>query len=96
MEVSSNSIVANINTKSNLSLIGRNNLSLTGVKKVKSAEPSIVVAILDNCAITIQGTNLNVQNVNIPSGILELNGQVNSIRYSGAASKKFSLKNMFK
>ena len=86
----------NVNTKSNLSLTGRNVFSLTGVKKIKSAEPSSVIAILDNCQIIIQGANLNVQNVNIPSGILELTGQVNSIRYSGASAKKFSLRNMFK
>jgi len=88
----------NINTKSNLTITGRSSLSLSGVKKVRSAEPSQVVAILDNCQIIIQGANLNVQNVNIPSGILELTGVINSIRYTGAGSgaRKFSLKNMFK
>ena len=85
-----------INTKSNLTLAGRNTLSLSGVKKVRSTEPACVIAILDNCQIIIAGANLNVQNVNIPSGILELTGQVNSIKYSGSAARKFSLKNMFK
>lgn len=84
------------NTKSSLSLTNRNTLSLSGVKKVRSTEPAQVVAILDNCQIIIQGANLSVQNVNIPSGILELTGQVNSIKYSGASSRKFNLKNMFK
>ena len=86
------------NTKSNLSITGRNALSLSGVKKVRSAEPSQVAAILDNCQIIIQGTNLNVQNVNIPSGILELTGSVNSIRYTGTGSvaRRFSFKNMFR
>jgi sporulation protein YabP len=87
---------ANINTKSNLSLTARNVLSLSGVKKVKSTEPSNVIAVLDNCQIIIQGSNLNVQNVNIPSGILELTGQVNSIRYTGSSAKKFSFRNMFR
>jgi len=85
------------NTKSNLSLTGRGALALTGVKKVRSTEPAQVVAILDNCQIIISGANLSVQNVNIPSGILELTGQVNSIKYSGAGSaRKFQFKNMFK
>ena len=84
------------NTKSVLSLDNRNLLSLTGVKKIRSAEPAQVVAVLDNCQIIIQGANLSVQNVNIPSGVLELSGQVNSIKYSGAAQRKFSFKNMFK
>ena len=84
------------NTKSNLSLTGRNALSITGVKKVRSTEPAQVVAILDNCQIIIQGSNLSVQNVNIPSGLLELTGQVNSIKYTNSSSRKFSVKNMFK
>lgn len=84
------------NTKSNLTLTGRNAISLTGVKKVRSTEPAQVVALLDNCGIIIQGTNLSVQNVNIPSGILELVGQINSIKYTGGMSRKFSLKNIFK
>jgi len=86
----------NSTTKSNLSLAGRNTLSLSGVRKVKLTEPNNVIAILDNCQIIIQGTNLNVQNVNIPSGILELTGQVNSVRYTGSAARKFSFRNMFK
>ena len=86
------------NTKSNLTLTGRNNLSISGVKKVRSAEPSQVTAILDNCQIIIQGSNLSVQNVSIPSGILELTGIVNCVRYTGAGggARKFSIKNMFK
>jgi len=86
------------NTKSNLSITGRNALSLSGVKKIRSAEPSQVTAVLDNCQIIIQGTNLNVQNLNIPSGVLELTGAVNSIRYTGTGTiaRKFSFKNMFR
>jgi len=85
------------NTKTSLILNDRNTLSLTGVKKIRSTEPTQVVAVLDNCQVIIQGSNLSVQNVNIPSGVLELTGQVNSIKYSGAAAaRKFSLKNMFK
>jgi hypothetical protein len=87
-----------VNTKSNMTVTGRGQLALSGVKKVRSAEPSQVVAVLDNCQIIIQGANLSVQNVNIPSGILELTGAVNSIRYTGAGSvaRKFSFKNMFR
>ena len=86
------------NTKSNITVTGRNQLSLSGVKKVRSAEPSQVIASLDTCQIIIQGANLSVQNVNIPSGILELTGTVNALRYTGAGNtaRKFSFKNMFR
>lgn len=86
----------NLNTKSSLSLTNRNMLSLSGVKKVRSTEPTQVIAILDTSQIIIAGANLSVQNVNIQTGILELSGQISSIKYTNSSARKFSIKNMFK
>ena len=79
-----------------LSLKGRNALSLTGVKKIKSAEPNQVVAVLDNCSIIVSGSNLSVQNVSISSGLLDLTGTINGIKYTNSTQTKFSFKNVFK
>jgi len=84
------------NTKSNLVLNSRSTLNLTGVKKVKSTESNLVTAILDNGAIMIHGDNLSVQKIDIKEGILELTGNVNSIKYTNQIAKSFSLKNAFK
>ena len=89
METSSNS-------KSGLVLNNRNELALTGIKKVKSTEPTAVVANLDNGAIIISGSNLSVQKLDIKEGILEITGTVNNIKYTNQVSKGFSFKNMFK
>ena len=86
----------NIKSSSNLILNNRNLLSLTGVKKVKSTEPSCVTAVLDNCMIIVSGNNLTVQQLNIEAGTLDLTGVVTSIKYTNSVSKKFSFKNMFK
>ena len=83
-------------TKSNLTLNNRNELSLTGIKKVRSTEPAMIIANLDNGAIIINGTNLSVQHLDIKQGTLEITGEVNSIKYTNQVSKSFSLKNMFK
>ena len=82
--------------ESTLNLINRNKLSLTGITKVKSTEPSAVIAILADGSIIISGANLSVENLNIKEGVLELSGTVNSIKYSNQVSKSFSFKNMFK
>ena len=88
----------NLNTasKSNLSLTARTNLSVSGIKKIKSTEPSKVIAVLDNCAIIISGANLSVQNVSLSTGVLELSGLVTCIQYTNSGKRKFSLKNIFK
>jgi sporulation protein YabP len=86
----------NPTTKSNLVLNNRNELNITGIKKVRSTEPNSVVANLDNGNVIINGSNLSVSRLDIKEGVLELNGTVDSIKYSNQSSKSFSLKNMFK
>ena len=81
---------------SNLTINKRTELSLTGVKKVKSTEPSLVIANLDDTSIIINGQNLSVQHLDIKEGNLEITGTINSIKYTNQVSKNFSLKNMFK
>jgi sporulation protein YabP len=86
----------NTTTKSNLTLNNRNELNLTGIKKVKSTEPTLIIANIDNGNIIINGNNLSVQQLDVKEGILSVTGVVNSIKYSANVSKSFSLKNMFK
>ena len=83
-------------TKSNLTLNNRNTLNITGVKKVRTTEPNRIVAVLDNCIITISGVNLSVQNLNIATGVIDITGLVSSINYSREVKRKFSFRNMFR
>ena len=83
-------------SKSDLTVLSRNNLTLTGVKKIKSTEPNQVVAQLDNCTIIISGQNLSVQSASISTGELELTGAVTNVRWAKTQSKKWSMKNMFR
>ena len=81
---------------SNLTLNNRTELTLTGIKKVKSTEPTNITALLDNGAVIVTGVNLSVQRLDIKEGILEVHGTVDSIRYTNQTHKNFSIKNMFK
>ena len=81
---------------SDLTLLGRKSLSLTGVKKVKSSEVSQVVAILADCTIVISGSNLAVENVSISQGTLDVTGMVTGIKYVQTVARKVSFKNIFK
>jgi len=81
---------------SNLTLNHRTELSITGIKKVRSTEPSVITATLDNTGIVINGSNLSVEHLDIKEGVLKITGMVNSIKYTNNVSKSFSIKNMFK
>lgn len=84
-------------SKSDLTVLQRNQLSLTGVRRVKSSEPTQVVAVLDNCSIVISGVNLTVDNVSIAAGTLDVMGLVTGVRWmQKVGARKFSVKNMFR
>lgn len=85
------------NGKSDLTLLNRNQLNITGVKKIKSSEPEQIVLILPDTALVIGGVNLSVTAASIQTGEIAISGLVNSLRYTGVnAKRKFSFKNLFR
>ncbi len=85
------------NGKSDLTLLNRNQLNVTGVKKIKSSEPEQIVLILPDSALVICGANLSVASASIQTGEVSISGLVKSLRYTGVNNKrKFSFKNMFR
>ncbi len=85
------------NEKSDLTLVNRNQLNVTGVKKIKSSEPEQIVLILHDAALVIGGANLFVVSASIQTGEVAIGGLVKSLRYTGINDKrKFSFKNMFR
>ena len=85
------------NEKSDLTLINRAQLNVTGVKKIKSSEPEQIVLILHNAALVIGGANLFVVSASIQTGEVEIGGLVKSMKYTGVTDKrKFSFKNLFR
>lgn len=85
------------NEKSDLTLINRNQLSITGVKKIKSSEPEQIVLILHDSGLVISGTNLFVVSASMQTGEVSIGGIVKALRYTNASEKrKFSFKNIFR
>ena len=77
-------------------LQNRQRLELTGIKKVRSTEPSLIIAEIQDGQIVINGNGLSVESLDIKEGNLVAVGLVNSIKYTNNVSKSFSFKNMFK
>ena len=85
------------NEKSDLTLLNRNQLNITGVKKIKSSAPEQIVLILQNVALVISGVNLFVVSASIQTGEVSISGLVKALRYTGVTDKrKFSFKNIFR
>ncbi len=76
-----------------LHLENRSGLKITGVTDVGSFDEESVTAYTDYGCLSVSGTGLNVQELNLNSGVLEVSGEVTAIVYS---SKTSAEKNIFK
>lgn len=63
----------------------REKLSVTGVTDVISFDEECVVAETDFGVIIFKGVNLHVNNLNVDSGELSLDGEIDSVNYEDTA-----------
>ncbi len=74
-----------------LKLENRSGLKLTGVTDVESFNEESVMAYTDYGSLAISGTGLNVKELNLLNGTLEVEGEVTALVYSSKLSKEKSL-----
>lgn len=78
-----------------ISLIERNNLQVSGVKKVLSSNINNVVLDLKDTKLTILGENLSIENFGENS--IEITGTIDAIKYSKTSKIKEGIfKRIFK
>ncbi len=75
-------------TEHNLVLTDRKKLKATGVCDVEGFDDTKIYAMLDGISFTMVGKNLKVINFSAESGELTVEGEVDSITYSNALSRK--------
>ncbi|MDE6659585.1 MAG: sporulation protein YabP [Eubacterium sp.] len=80
----------------NLSLENRCGLKLTGVTDVDSFDEETVTAYTDYGCLTVNGSKLHVEELNLDTGLLEVTGEVTALIYSSKTEKSQGLfKRMF-
>jgi len=80
----------------NVEIKNREYIVLTGVEKVKNINSNQFVGKVAGYGITIQGANLELVKLDLDNGLVEISGQINSLKYTGATSGGGILKRMFK
>lgn len=71
-------------------------MSVTGVVDVPTFTDKLVTVRLANETLQINGVGMSVKNLDIESGRLQLNGQVNAIKYSAQSTPTSLVKRIFK
>lgn len=74
----------------------RTHTTITGITNVESASESGAVMFVGKIVLTIDGENLKVQKIDVETGIVELVGTINNIRYSNTKKKTGLLKKLIK
>ncbi|MBE6893726.1 MAG: sporulation protein [Oscillospiraceae bacterium] len=75
----------------NLVLDDRKVLKATGVADVEGFDETKIYAMLENLSFTIGGKNLKVVSFSAESGNLVVEGEIDSVTYSNALSRKAGL-----
>ncbi len=70
-----------------LSLQNRNELKLTGVTDVDSFDEETISAYTDYGCLTISGSNLHIEELNLETGKLEVKGEINALVYTNKTAK---------
>ena len=78
----------NIKKQHSVFIDDRKSLKATGVLDVESFDDTKIFAMLENLAITVGGKSLKVTGFSKESGELFVEGEVDSVTYSNALSKK--------
>ncbi|MDD3947468.1 MAG: YabP/YqfC family sporulation protein [Clostridia bacterium] len=71
-------------------------LNITGVKEVAHFEDKEVAVSLHERGLLVRGKSLAVTELNVNTGLLVIDGEVQSIAYTGAMEKTALLKRLFK
>lgn len=83
-----------------LVLINQEQLELTGISRVESFNPEEILLETQLGLVAIKGEDLDIRNLNLEQGVVEIDGLVTDIIYTGektdALSKKGFIARLFK
>ncbi|MBE6681778.1 MAG: hypothetical protein E7600_05815 [Ruminococcaceae bacterium] len=83
-------------TDHNISILNRCKILITGIKSVDSFDENIICATTaDDVSLIVEGSGLEVCDVNLVKGVIEANGVFNGLYYNESTSVKKSFWGLF-
>ena len=79
-----------------ISLIDRKDLTISGIKKAVILSETSIALELENSLLQVSGKNMEVKKLDVESGLLVVDGQVDSIKFSSQKEKTGLFKRIFK
>ena len=79
-----------------VSMKNRGSLSITGVEKVYETTQQKIQLKVAGSNMSVTGEGLNISKLDVETGIIQIEGRVNEIKYSSTQNKENFLKKIFK
>jgi len=77
-------------------LINKKNITLTGITKVESINETSAVLFVQKEQLIISGSQMHISKLDVQKGVVELEGEIESFKYSNSKVKTNVLKKLFK
>lgn len=68
----------------------RDSIRVTGVEDVENFSEEVVSLLTNMGKLTVRGSNLHINRLNVENGELTMNGRVNALEYSNAEKNQGS------
>lgn len=76
-------------------LQNKKNLTMTGVTRVDSTNETGLSVMIGDIPLEIMGTNIHISKLDVEKGVIELEGDITTIKYDQKNKSKF-IKRLFK
>lgn len=71
------------NITSRVVLENRARLTITGVGRVDNSNETSIVLLVNETKLCVNGTDMHIVRLSIEEGVVEIEGTINAIKYSG-------------
>ena len=77
-------------------LTDRKQMQITGVEKANGLNENLISLLVSGAHLLITGKNMHVEKLMVEEGVVELEGEIESIKYSQSKPKVGFIKRLFK
>lgn len=78
-----------------LTLLNQKELCLTGISKVITSTENVIMLVINNQNVTVEGDKLTVKKLDVENGLLEAEGTVTAIKFGHSKKKDGLFKRVF-
>lgn len=74
-----------------VTLVNRKNMTIKGVKEIKGFDDSYIALIMNDCEVTVEGSELRIVSLTKDRGEVEITGKISAFAFSEGRKRKAGL-----